>query len=122
MFFRACSRSVRFAIALETAAVRSMAWSWKVGSSVSSRRMDQKSGVVGSKTRARRASSARVTAASASSTASSRCATSASASTMSIGAMVPISTRDRLFRSDSCASSSDWRWTLSELIAYARSQ
>ena len=40
-------------------------------------------------------------------TASSRAATSDSASTMSIGGVVPISTRERVLRSDSCARSSD---------------
>ena len=41
---------------------------------------------------------------------------------MSIGGVVPISTRARVSRSDCCASSSDWRCTASEAIAYARSQ
>ena len=52
-------------------------------------------------------SSLLLTAASATITASVRRATSASASTMSIGAMVPISTFDRLFLSASRARSSD---------------
>ena len=50
-------------------------------------------------------------------TASSRLATSDSACTTSMGASVPISTRDRVLRSDSCARSSVWRATFSALIA-----
>ena len=70
----------------------------------------------GSKTSARSVSSAVWICASATITASSRCATSASASTMSIGGVVPISTRARVLRSDSCASSSDCCCTRSEAM------
>jgi hypothetical protein len=54
--------------------------------------------------------------------ASCRNATSASASTMSMGGVVPISTRARVLRRDSCASSSDCRCTSSDAMANARSQ
>jgi hypothetical protein len=50
-------------------------------------------------------------------TASSRLATSDSAWTMSMGARVPISTRERVLRSDSCARSSVCCATFSALMA-----
>ena len=70
----------------------------------------------------RNASSDLLTRASAVMTASERRATSASASTTSIGAIVPISTFDRLLRRDSLARSSDWRATCREATAALRFQ
>ena len=67
-------------------------------------------------------SSLRFTAASATMTFSVRRATSASASTMSMGAMVPISTLDLLLRRASRARSSDWRATCSAAPAAFTSQ
>ena len=85
--------------------------------------MDQKSGVSrGSNTRVRNWSSARSRSASARITASMFRATSFSASTMSMGAMVPTSTRVRLLRSDSSARASDWRCTSRNDRANTRSQ
>ena len=80
-------------------------------------RMVQKSGIAGSKTSARSVSSAVAILAWATMTASSRAATSDSASTMSIGGVVPISTRERVLRSDSCARSSDCCCTASDATA-----
>ena len=90
-----------------TAASTSTSCARKTGGSVSSNVIVQKSGTFGSKISWRRASSARVICASATITASSLRATSASASMMSIGAIVPMATRDLLLRSDSRAMSSD---------------
>ncbi len=85
--------------------------------SVGLRRIVQKSGVFGSKISERSSSSDWPMDASARITASSRLATSDSAWTTSMGASVPISTRDCVLRSDSCARSSDCWATFSELIA-----
>ena len=96
---------------MRTAASTSISRASSTGLSLGCRLTLQKAGVSGSSITARNRSSARSTSASARITVSVFLATSASAATMSIGAMVPTSTRVRLLRSDSCASSSDWRWT-----------
>ncbi len=113
----ACFRSVRDSSAFATATSTFTESGEKGALSVGSIFTVQKSADAGSKMSARSVSSARSMAASATITASSRWATSASASTMSIGAMVPISTRALLFLSDSRARSSDWRVTASDSIA-----
>ena len=113
--------SVRFSSAALTAASVSTGRGSKTAGVVGSISMLQKSGAFGSNTSVRSRSAARSTLAPATITASSRRATSACASTMSIGAMVPISTRERLLRSDSRARSSDWRATSSEPFVYFRS-
>ena len=104
---RMLTMSVRLSSAVLTAASTSTSWARKVGVSVSSNFIPQKSATFGSKMSCRRASSERVICASATITASSLRATSASASTMSIGAIVPTATRALLSCSDSRAISSD---------------
>ena len=104
------------------AASTSISRASSTGLSVGWRLIDQKSGVSGSNTRVRNWSSARSRSASARITASMFRATSFSAETMSIGAMVPTSTRVRLLRSDSSARASDWRWTSRNELAYTSCQ
>ena len=112
-----CWRSVRLSSALRTAASTSTVTAWNCGGSTASMCVVQKSGEFGSRTRVRNASSDVWICASLTMTASSRWATSDSASTMSIGGVVPISTRARVLRSDSCASSSDCCCTRSDACA-----
>ena len=84
--------------------------------------MVQKSGIAGSKISARSRSSACLIAASATITASSLRATSDCASTMSIGAMVPICTRFSLSREQALGEISDCCCAFRLSIWNARSQ
>ncbi len=108
--------------ARRTAASGSIACSWNGPVSLGSIVIVQKSGDAGSKMSARSRSSADLIAASATITDSSFLATSDCASTMSIGAIVPICTRFSLSASSRLARSSDCRCALRLLIENDRSQ
>jgi len=115
--FFAERRSDRLSSALRTAASMSIACSENDAVSVGSKAMFQKSAVPGSRMSARRLSCACLICASAMMTPCSLLATSACACTMSIGAIVPISTRFWLSLSDCCESVSDCCCAFRLLIA-----